>query len=194
MVESLFSHLYREASVTRHEPMLTVPFETTLEIVEQQPRENPRWYGVRLPDDRKAWVQGGDLSFETAPRDIPALIALARRFMGFPYTWGGTSAFGYDCSGFTQMLCRRGGTLIPRDAKPQALWEKMRAIERKDLEPGDLLYFGASVEKISHTGFYIGGGEFIHSTTNARPVVQISRLEEENWTKLLVACRRWRRP
>jgi cell wall-associated NlpC family hydrolase len=67
-------------------------------------------------------------------------------------------------------------------------------IERKDLEPGDLLYFGASVEKISHTGFYIGGGEFIHSTTNARPVVQISRLEEENWTKLLVACRRWRRP
>jgi cell wall-associated NlpC family hydrolase len=37
---------------------------------------------------------------------------------------------------------------------------------------------------------YIGNGEFIHDTTNTRPMVQISRLDDQPWTRLLVACRR----
>jgi cell wall-associated NlpC family hydrolase len=66
-------------------------------------------------------------------------------------------------------------------------------VEKSDLQPGDLLYFGASMEKITHTGFYLGNGEFIHSTTSQKPVLQVSRLEEENWTKLFVCARRWKR-
>jgi cell wall-associated NlpC family hydrolase len=37
---------------------------------------------------------------------------------------------------------------------------------------------------------YIGDGQFIHDSTNGRPVVQISRLDDQPWTKLLVASRR----
>ena len=81
---------------------------------------------------------------------------------------------------------------MPRDAQPQADWEHMGRIERPDLKPGDLLYFGSSAKKITHTGFYLGSGEFIHSTTNTHPVLQISRLDDQPWTKILVACRRWK--
>jgi cell wall-associated NlpC family hydrolase len=91
------------------------------------------------------------------------------------------------------MLVRRGGVLMPRDAQPQADWERMEKVEPSDLKAGDLLYFGSSVKKITHTGFYLGGGEFIHATTNTRPVLQVSQLGDENWTKLLVAARRWKR-
>lgn len=192
-VESLFAHLYRENSVTKHAPLLTLPFETRLEVVEERPEEKARWLAVRLPDDRKAWVQRGDITMDSVPRTIPDLIELSKRFMGLPYTWGGTAAFGYDCSGFTQMLCRRGGRDIPRDADQQAMWDGMQKVERQDLQAGDLLYFGKSVEKASHTGFYIGGGEFIHATTNTRPVIQISKLDDEPWTNLLVAARRWKK-
>jgi cell wall-associated NlpC family hydrolase len=58
------------------------------------------------------------------------------------------------------------------------------------LKAGDLLYFGSSPDKITHTGMYIGNGEFIHDTTHDHPMVQISRLDDQPWTKLLVACRR----
>jgi hypothetical protein len=189
-VESLFARLYPDASVTRHPPLLTAPYETCLEVVA---RKGPRWLEVKLPDGRHAFVQSGDVASEPSVLDVAGLIEHAKRFLGLPYTWGGTSAYGYDCSGFTQMLCRRGGKDIPRDAKPQALWDGMAPVEKAALEPGDLLYFGPSMERINHTGFYIGNGEFIHSTTNTHPVVQISRLDEEYWTKLFVCARRWRK-
>jgi probable lipoprotein NlpC len=81
---------------------------------------------------------------------------------------------------------------MPRDAQPQADWDGMLRITREELQPGDLLFFGPSDRKINHTGFYLGAGEFIHSTTNTKPVLQISRIDDEPWTKTLVACRRWR--
>lgn len=191
-VDNLRAHVYREASVTRHAPLLTLPYETRLEVVAERPEDNQRWLQVLLADGRKAWIQRGDVSFDDTPLGIDELVALSKRFLGLPYTWGGTTSFGYDCSGFTQMLLRRGGVLMPRDAQPQAGWERMTKIERANLKSGDLLYFGSSDRKITHTGFYLGNGEFIHSTTNTHPVLQISRLDDQPWTKLLVACRRWK--
>jgi gamma-D-glutamyl-L-lysine dipeptidyl-peptidase len=68
----------------------------------------------------------------------------------------------------------------------------MTAVERKHLQPGDLLFFGSSAKDITHTGMYIGDGQFIHDSTNGHPVVQIGRVNDEPWTHLLVACRRVR--
>ena len=188
-VVSLFAHIYREASVTRHAPLLTVPFETRLEAV-SKPSSEDRWLQVRLPDDRAGWIQTGDVAFHLKPLSIPEMLALAKRFMGAPYTWGGTSSFGYDCSGFAQMLERRRGVLMPRDAQPQADWTGLAPVKREDLQPGDLLYFGSSDKRITHTGVYLGDDKFIDATTFETPMVRIDDLTDPHWSRILVAMRR----
>ena len=193
-VESLFANLYREPDVTRHKPLLTIPFESRLEVIPDEKQEgkerNDRWLQVRLPDKRTAWVQSSDVVSDPKPLSISESIELAKRFLGLPYLWGGRSSFGYDCSGFTQVLVRARGINMPRDADQQAAWTGAIAVDRKELQPGDLLFFGSDPDNVTHTGMYIGDGQFIHDTTNGHPVVQISRLDEQPWTQLLVASRR----
>ncbi len=189
-VEALFANLYRETNITKHQPVITIPFESRLEVI-GDPQESGRWIQVRLPDDRSAWIQAGDVTL--TPRKnvgIGELIEWSKRFLGLPYLWGGTSTYGYDCSGFTQMLCRRRGYSLPRDAGPQAQWEGVKPIEKTDLQPGDLLYFGSSPQHITPTGMYIGNGQFINATAYQHPIVQIDNLNEEHWTKLLVVVKR----
>ena len=188
-VQSLFAHIYREPNVTRHAPLITVPFEARLEVVGDT-QEDGRWLQVRLVDDRAGWIQAGDVSLAPRKMSIPETLEFSKRFMGLPYTWGGTSSYGYDCSGFSQMLGRRRGLNMPRDAQPQADWSGVFAVDPKDLQPGDLLYFGGSDKKITHTGIYLGGGKFINATTYQTPMVRIDDLNEPHWTKLLVAARR----
>jgi len=219
-VESLFANVYREPDITKHKPVLTIPFETHLEVIaddqassdkdnkvgkrapsrddarksgekKSAAKETPEgWLHVRLPDKRDGWVQAGDVIADAKPLSIPQSIELAKRFLGFPYLWGGTTSFGFDCSGFTQMLLRARGVVMPRDADKQEAWSGVIPVGRGDLQPGDLLFFGSSAKNITHTGMYIGDGQFIHDTTNGHPVVQISRLDDQPWTQLLVASRR----
>jgi hypothetical protein len=185
-VDSLFAHVYREPSVTKRRPQLTVPFETRLETL----AEEESWIQVRLPDGSAGWIQRGDVTFEPPRLEIDGTIALAKRFLGLPYTWGGASSFGFDCSGFMQMLARRRGIGMPRDSRPQAQWSGAAAVEKAALLPGDLLYFGKGPDRINHTGLYIGAGEFIHATSHERPMVQISRLDDPHWTASYVCARR----
>jgi hypothetical protein len=186
-ITSLFANLYREPDVTKHQPLLTVPFETKLEVM-REPGASGRWLEVRLPDNRPAWVQSGDVVLDVKPMSVPETIELSQRFLRLPYFWGGTSTFGFDCSGFTQMLCRRRGITIPRDANVQATWQGAETVDRERLEPGDLLFFGES--KVTHTGMYIGNGQFINATTHEHPVVQISDLADPYWAKRFLAARR----
>jgi cell wall-associated NlpC family hydrolase len=192
-VAALFANLYREPDVTKHQPLLTVPFETRLAVTAEPERDGSRWVEVRLPDGRAAWIQRGDVTFESRKLSIDETIALGKRFVGLPYLWGGTSTFGYDCSGFTQMLYRRRGVLIPRDSGPQARWDGVAPVEKSRLQPGDLLFFGPAPDRITHTGMYIGNREFLHATTHERPMVQVSRLDENHWTRLFVGARRLKR-
>lgn len=203
-VQSLFANIYREPDVTRHKPVITLPFETRLQVIPDESGRDTKkaegmtasnglhegWLQVRLPDKSSAWVQSGDVVADPKPLSIPESIELAKRFLGIPYLWGGSSSFGFDCSGFTQMLMRARGFNMPRDADKQAAWTGVNPVDRKNLQPGDLLFFGSSLKDITHTGMYIGDSQFIHDSTNGHPVVQISRLDDQPWTKLLVASRR----
>jgi cell wall-associated NlpC family hydrolase len=186
-VESLFANIYREPDVTKHQPLITIPFDAKLEVIAEQDAAG-RWLQVRLPDDRPGWLQSGDVTFKERRFTIPETIALSQRFVGLPYFWGGVSTFGFDCSGFTQMLCRRRGIAIPRDSGPQARWAGGVSVERAHLEPGDLVFFGQS--KITHTGMYVGNGKFISATTHERPMIQLSELDDPYWKKLFITARR----
>jgi cell wall-associated NlpC family hydrolase len=197
-VESLFANIYAEPDVTRHKPVVTIPFEAKLEVVpddlkgasKARKESHEGWLHVRLAGMTLAWIQAGDTATDPKPLTILESIELAKRFLGVPYLWGGGSSYGYDCSGFTQMLVRARGFNMPRDADQQAAWSGAARVGRKDLQAGDLLFFGSSGKDITHTGMYIGDGQFIHDSTNGHPVVQISRLDDEPWIHLLVACRR----
>src|SRR5690606_34759178 len=82
------------------------------------------------------------------------LISTAKRMMGLPYLWGGTSVKGVDCSGFTKTAFHMNGLMIPRDASQQVL-EGMQVdilapdgsldtvLVHRNLKPGDLLFFSA---------------------------------------------------
>jgi cell wall-associated NlpC family hydrolase len=189
-VSTLSANLYREPDVTVHRPVLTIPYETQLELLTEGKGEDTGWMQVRLADNQSAWIQSGDVTSGTQPLSIDGSIKLARQFVGVTYTWGGRSSFGFDCSGFTQMLVRSRGINMPRDADQQAAWDGVFAIDRKHLRAGDLLFFGISGDNITHTGMFIGHGQFIHDSTYGHPGVQISRLNDQPWTHLLVACRR----
>jgi SH3-like domain-containing protein len=189
-VVQLSANLYREPSVTKHAPVLNLPWESRLELIPGNVDKDGRWAQVKLVNGQTAYVEQGNVSADNALLTIDQTVQLAHRFLGVTYTWGGVSSYGFDCSGFMQMLLRHRGTFMPRDADVQANWNGFTPVERKDLQPGDLLYFGGSPAKISHTGMYIGNGEFIHDTTNTHPGVQISKLDDIPWTKLLVAARR----
>jgi cell wall-associated NlpC family hydrolase len=91
-----------------------------------------------------------------------------------------------------QMLMRQRGYLMPRDAGPQAAWSGLVSVDRAQLQPGDLLYFGSSPVRITHTGMYLGDGLFIDATTHEKPMVRIDNLNDAYWTRLLVAARRVR--
>ena len=189
-VESLFANVYREADVAKHKPLLTVPYGVRLEMIAEGKGNDEGWLEVRLPEKRSAWIQSSDVISNPKPLTIAESIELAKRFLGLPYLWGGRSSFGFDCSGFTQMLVRARGFNMPRDADQQAAWKGAMPVERKDLQAGDLVFFGAAPDKITHTGMYIGNGQFIHDSTTGHPVVQIGRLNDQPWMQLLVACRR----
>ena len=189
-VTALSANAYREPDVTEHAPVLRLPWESTLKVAADSPKDDARWLKVRLVDGQTAWVQRGDVGEKGAPLSIEESLQVARRFLGTTYTWGGTSSFGFDCSGFTQMLVRQRGIEMPRDADLQAGWSGVMTIDRKDLQPGDLLFFGSNASRITHTGMYLGGGKFIHDTTHDHPGVQIGVLDDMPWTKLLVATRR----
>ena len=189
-VENPFANVYREPNVTKHQPVLTLPFAARLEVIASPGNDDGRWLEVRLPAGRTAWIQRGDVNLNPRPLSIKETIKLAKRFLGLTYLWGGTSSFGFDCSGFTQMLVGARGIVMPRDADLQAAWVGVVPVKRNKLRPGDLLFFGESPQKITHTGMYIGHGKFIHDSTHERPGVQVGRLADQPWKHLLVAGRR----
>lgn len=189
-VSQLSANIYLEPDVTKHAPIEKIPWESRLEVLPGKVDEVGRWLKVRLPDGSRAFVQSGDVSTDFHVLTVDQVIAVAKHFIGVTYTWGGSSDFGFDCSGFTQMLMRQRGIVMPRDADLQAAWSGVAPVDFKDLQPGDLLFFGDRLDHITHTGLYIGNGQFIHDTTHDHPGVQISSLDNAPWTRLLIAARR----
>jgi cell wall-associated NlpC family hydrolase len=96
--------------------------------------------------------------------DLPhSLVMTARRFIGSPYRWGGTSpTTGFDCSGLTMTVYRLNGMQLPRSAGDQ--FQRGTPIKRKSLRPGDLIFFATGTNRrITHVGLYSGQDQFIHA-------------------------------
>ncbi len=142
--------------------------------------EDDGFYKVMYPDNRIAYVNKNeaqlyDLWLQNTKPTAESLVATSKKLMGLPYLWGGTSAKGVDCSGFTKTVYFLNGMVIPRDASQQVntgeLMDETKNFDK--LAPGDLLFFGrkatdSTAEKVVHVGMWIGNNEFIHSSGQVR--------------------------
>jgi cell wall-associated NlpC family hydrolase len=101
-------------------------------------------------------------------------VALAYRFLGVPYVWGGESPLGFDCSGLTMYVYGQLGIKLGHYTGFQ-YYAGLR-VTRDQLEPGDLVFFHANSAGVpQHEGMYIGNGSFIHAP-HTGDVVKISSL------------------
>jgi hypothetical protein len=107
------------------------------------------------------------------PGNLIDLIATAKSYLNSPYLWGGRTAFGIDCSGFTQVVFKSNGIVLPRDAYQQA--EKGKTITIDTMQPGDLAFFENESGRIMHTGIILENHEIIHSSGK----VHIDRLDKK---------------
>ena len=140
------------------------------------------WRSVRLPDGREGYVRSAclepfrewaeDVCWHriNSGEDISAdIVALAKRFLGMPYLWGGMSVGHFDCSGLAGFCYFMHGILLPRDASQQVKCGIEVPVGR--MRPGDLVFFGD--KGVSHVAICIGPKRIIH----ASQVVRINSLD-----------------
>jgi hypothetical protein len=119
------------------------------------------------------------------------LVDSAMNFLGVRYKLGGNTAeTGFDCSGFTRYVFENSlGRVLPHRADEQANAPELAKVDRKDLKPGDLVFFDTMRRTFSHVGIYLGDGKFIHSPRTGESV----RIEDINisyWARHFTGARR----
>lgn len=136
------------------------------------------FFKVMYPDKRIAYIPKNESQkFDDWKNKLnltpEAIINTAKKFIGVPYLWGGTSSKGMDCSGFTKTVYFLNGIILERDASLQVHTGELVDTQNgfENLQPGDLLFFGSKSgerERITHVGIYIGNLEFIHASGMVR--------------------------
>lgn len=168
-VTRLMAHVYATPEI-EFGPLMTLPFGSPLEELD---RADSRWVKVKLVDGKEGFIQKGDVVPERSD-----LVALSRKFLGLPYTWGGRSSFGFDCSGFVQMLMGRAGVALPRDAREQIAHGQ----QVEEAQAKDLLFWGKSATAIKHVGMVLDPPYFIHASSREnQPYVRVSSWLDAEW-------------
>jgi cell wall-associated NlpC family hydrolase len=115
-------------------------------------------------------------SLETTEKEF---VAVAERFVGTPYLWGGKSSFGIDCSGLVQISLNAAGTGCPRDSDMQqeGLGRALSPAEAKKLQRGDLIFWKGHVA-IARDGDTIVHANAHHMATVIEPTTEaIARIK-----------------
>ena len=126
---------------------------------------------------------------QTVTHRASNLVVTAMGFLGVPYKRGGNTAeTGFDCSGFVRAMYQNTiGLVLPRRAHEQAA--ATEAIDKKDLRPGDLVFFNTMKRAFSHVGIYVGEGKFIHSPKPGAQV-RVEDMGQNYWQRRFDGARR----
>lgn len=108
---------------------------------------------------------------ERFPADGESVVDTALAWRGVPYLWGGRTREGADCSGFVQAVYAMHGVALPRDSGDQlAAGSGSAAVGREGpagtgspRQPGDLLFFGADPEEVTHVALVVEGTRVVHA-------------------------------
>lgn len=112
------------------------------------------------------------------------IVSTARKYVGTPYVWGGTTPSGFDCSGFVQYVFAQHGINLPRTSSE--MYEMGTPVS--DPQAGDLVFFSTYEPGVSHVGIYLGNGQFISSTSSSG--VQIVSMDNPYWASRYIGARR----
>jgi cell wall-associated NlpC family hydrolase len=115
------------------------------------------------------------------------VVGTALDLRGVPYKNGGADPGGFDCSGFTQYVFALYGVTLPREVRDQ--FKTGTAVDRKTLEPGDLIFFTTTEPGASHVGIAVGGDEFVHAPSTSG-VVRVERFSSSYWATRFIGGRR----
>ena len=154
------------------------------------------WVRSELPDGHAvslrvvdvALVARGAAPFARSGADV---VRTGHLFDGLAYLWGGTSGFGFDCSGFTHLVYAMRGVTIPRDADAQAV--AGTPVARADLQPGDLVFFATSTGYVHHVGIYVGGNMMLNAPQTGS-VVSVVSLSAQPFASEYAGARRYLGP
>lgn len=117
-----------------------------------------------------------------------AIVTTAKKYLGTPYVWGGTSPSGFDCSGLVYYVYKENGYTINRTSA--TIYNNGVAVERENLQTGDVICFTNSAgTAVGHVGIYIGDGQFIHASSGDGKVI-ISNLSNSYYNSHYVVARR----
>ena len=181
----------RAGASTTFDSLCSIPSGTVLEL--EGIYEG--WYKVTYAGST-GYVSSDYITITTEPAATVAaasamgdqIVALAKQYLGTPYVLGGNGPSSFDCSGFTKYIYSQFGSSLNRTATDQL--QNGVSVSRDELQPGDLVFFKYRTSKpVSHVGIYIGGGEFIHASTN-RYVVQIDQMNSGHYANVYVYARR----
>jgi peptidoglycan endopeptidase LytE len=104
-----------------------------------------------------------------------AVIDEAKKYIGVPYVWGGSTPAGFDCSGLVNYVFNKEGVAVPRTVA--TLWAAEKPVSAPNM--GDLVFFDINqTGNPTHVGIYIGDNKFIHAGSNG---VTISDLTLTYW-------------
>ena len=129
-----------------------------------------------------------DSTVGTASTEGEKIVETAKKYLGVPYVWAGTSPSGFDCSGLVYYVYKECGYSVNRTAA--SLYQNGVAVDRSELQPGDVICFtNSGYSYIGHTGIYIGDGQFIHASSGGGRVM-ISSLSETYYNNHYYGARR----
>jgi hypothetical protein len=132
-------------------------------IIAEPPEAGYR--SVSLPGERNGYLRESELGGERSAPSREEIVSRAKRYIGIPYLWGGTSPKGFDCSGLVKRVFGMEGIELPRDTDRQALAGNEAGA--RSARPGDLLFFGEG-EVVSHVAIALGEERFIHAYGEVR--------------------------
>ena len=108
------------------------------------------------------------------------IVETAKKYLGVPYVYGGSTPSGFDCSGLVYYVLKSHGIKVSRSSA--AMYSCGTPISKSELQPGDLVFFqGTYKAGISHVGIYVGNGRFIHSPQSG-DVVSFADLNSDYYT------------
>lgn len=119
-------------------------------------------------------------------RLLHGVTSAARRFIGVPYSMGGTTSRAFDCSGFVMRVFLINGIQLPRTADVQ--YGVGSAVKKGEEQPGDLVFFETYLPGPSHVGIYLGNRSFIHASSSKG--VTISTLDQDYFKRRYLGAKR----